>query len=803
MTNDQPIVVILLAAGFGTRLAEDIEKDETKAFANLLSLPKPLLPVGGKTIIDHWLEVLNGCRQVTTTVILTNAKYYPQFEEWKKKKNKWNFKLHLISNAATHSENRLGAIRDLHFAINYLKKEAIVSESGKIDTTSYLVIAGDTLVPFLSLEDMFQTFHNASTTECLVLAYEPRQVEELSKRGVFRIQTNQDSIQAVDLIEKPKDLTNIPSSLASIPVYLFSSYLVQDLEKYLGEQTISMASSLPKQVDAPGYFIAWLCSVRRVTLYITPYRLDIGNLQQYQEALWFASCSLLKEPAGRTVIRASEGNPQARRALPRAGFIGNPSDGYGGKVISFTIENAGFAQVIAVPHASFLIVPHPQLDAFEFSSLKEMSSFLSSYGFYGGLRLLQAACIRFFKLCEEKGIDLSHSQCKLHYSTDIPRQVGMGGSSAILVACFRCLASFYGMSMLALAPLEQWPTIILECETEELSISAGLQDRVIQVMEGAVYMDFSNIKDKIGKYERLNARILPELYIAWLPVGKFSGAVHSNLKARWQQGDPVVVNGMQNLSRLTDEIMEEWKRQGFLNSQRLAIAVEKNFAYRRAMIGESFLGQANRAMIGLADRLGMAAKFVGSGGAILCVPKQTSLSLEEEEIQQVFLRHNFHFQKIQVACGQRVEQVLNSYFFDEFQFIRLVVADEKSEIEEKLCRLCDEDGCSLVFTTGGTGPAPRDVTPEATDAVCNKLLPGFGEAMRSAGREKGVVTAILARQQAGIRNNSLIVNLPGGNRAVRECMEAILPCVKHCIELINGPILHPFSSDEQLPLHSV
>ncbi len=117
-----------------------------------------------------------------------------------------------------------------------------------------------------------------------------------------------------------------------------------------------------------------------------------------------------------------------------------------------------------------------------------------------------------------------------------------------------------------------------------------------------------------------------------------------------------------------------------------------------------------------------------------------------------------------------------------------LVPDEQPLIEAALISLCDQLGCALVVTTGGTGPAPRDVTPEATMAVCDKLLPGFGEQMRAVSL-KSVATAILSRQLAGIRGRSLIVNLPGKPTAIAECLAAVFPAIPYCIELIGGPMI--------------
>jgi molybdopterin adenylyltransferase len=117
-----------------------------------------------------------------------------------------------------------------------------------------------------------------------------------------------------------------------------------------------------------------------------------------------------------------------------------------------------------------------------------------------------------------------------------------------------------------------------------------------------------------------------------------------------------------------------------------------------------------------------------------------------------------------------------------------VVPDEQPAIEAELCRMADEAGCGLVVTTGGTGPALRDVTPEATAAVCTKLLPGFGELMRAVSLQH-VPTAILSRQTAGIRGKTLFVNLPGRPKAIRENLEAVFPAIPYCLDLIGGPRL--------------
>jgi len=138
--------------------------------------------------------------------------------------------------------------------------------------------------------------------------------------------------------------------------------------------------------------------------------------------------------------------------------------------------------------------------------------------------------------------------------------------------------------------------------------------------------------------------------------------------------------------------------------------------------------------------------------------------------------------------GPAIRAYLENVLTSPWTPVAKVIPDERPLIEQVLKSLCDEEQCCLVVTTGGTGPALRDVTPEATAAVCEKMMPGFGELMRKVSLEK-VPTAILSRQTAGIRGNSLIVNLPGQPRAIGECLDAIFPAIPYCIDLIGGPYL--------------
>jgi len=138
--------------------------------------------------------------------------------------------------------------------------------------------------------------------------------------------------------------------------------------------------------------------------------------------------------------------------------------------------------------------------------------------------------------------------------------------------------------------------------------------------------------------------------------------------------------------------------------------------------------------------------------------------------------------------GPAIEQFLDEAVTSPLEVVRRLVPDEPALIEAALVELVDAEGCSMVVTTGGTGPAPRDVTPEATEAVCERMLPGFGEQMRAISL-RHVPTAVLSRQTAGIRGSALILNLPGSPRSIREILDEVFAAVPYCIDLVGGPYI--------------
>lgn len=298
----------------------------------------------------------------------------------------------------------------------------------------------------------------------------------------------------------------------------------------------------------------------------------------------------------------------ASHAYARAGLVGNPSDGYFGKTISFLIRNFR-ATVRLWESPYFEIVPtHGDLGRFE--SVGEFLRDVKLHGYYGGQRLVKAAMKRLHDHCRKNDIELHDRSFTISYESDIPRLVGLAGSSAIITATMRALLKFYEINI----PKHLLPSLILSVEKDELGISAGLQDRVIQTYEGIVYMDFDRalIESRgYGRYEPLAPPKMPPLYVAYDPSrAEVSDVPHRNLRDLFNRGDPLVVDAMQRYRALTDRgkaalMSGDWDA--------LHQVVDENFDLRRTIMN---IAPENLRMVEVARKCGASAKFAGSGGAI-------------------------------------------------------------------------------------------------------------------------------------------------------------------------------------------
>ncbi len=297
------------------------------------------------------------------------------------------------------------------------------------------------------------------------------------------------------------------------------------------------------------------------------------------------------------------------RAYARAGLLGNPSDGYFGKTISIIIRNFGAA--VTLYESPALVIEEQEEDLNEFRSIYHLSDKVSLTGYYGGARLLKATIKTFCDYCEKNHIRLAGKNFTLRYQSSIPRQVGLAGSSAIVTATIKALMKFYDVEI----PMPLLPSVILAVEKEELGINAGLQDRVIQVYEGCVYMDFNEkymTRHHHGIYEPLDPNRLPRLYLAYkTQLGKESGKVLNDIRQRYDRGDEFVRSVLSEIAALAEK-GKEALLQG--DHEVLSELINRNFDLRAQIMN---IPESNHEMVRIARECGASAKFPGSGGAII------------------------------------------------------------------------------------------------------------------------------------------------------------------------------------------
>ena len=317
-----------------------------------------------------------------------------------------------------------------------------------------------------------------------------------------------------------------------------------------------------------------------------------------------------------------------KKAFARAGLIGNPSDGYHGKTISIGLGNL-WAQVSLYEWEQVEII-WSQEDRSRFDSIEQLADDVVLHGYYGGVRLVKATIKLFVDYCRRENIKLHDRNFSVRYESNIPRQVGLAGSSAIIIATFRCLMEFYDIQI----PLEVQPSLALAVEREELGIGAGLQDRVSQVYQGAVFMDFGEEKMRekqgfaCGHYEPLDVEQFPPLYVAYSTnESEPTEVVHNDLRTRYEQGDADVIAAMQQFAQITVAARAAIAEGDVMGFGKL---VDDNFNLRRSICNVAS-GQEN--MVRMAREAGATAKFAGSGGAIIgTLPEEATFARLEETL---------------------------------------------------------------------------------------------------------------------------------------------------------------------------
>lgn len=296
-------------------------------------------------------------------------------------------------------------------------------------------------------------------------------------------------------------------------------------------------------------------------------------------------------------------------AYARAGLLGNPSDGYYGRTISLLVRDFR-ARVLLYPSARLEIRPS-KADMPVFENLEDLYKTTRWRGYYGGIRIIQALIVRFIDYCRQEGIALPDRNFTLEYESTIPLRLGMGGSSAIVIAALRALCRYFGVEI----SLPVQANLALETETRELGVPAGPQDRVVQVYEGLVYMDFNRElmeKRGYGDYERLDPGLLPSLYLAYrTSLSEGTEVFHSNVRERWSAGDPQVVAAMATWAGYAERGRDALLRRDYATLGRL---IDDNYDLRASIYG---ISEGNAQMIRTARQAGATANFAGSGGAVV------------------------------------------------------------------------------------------------------------------------------------------------------------------------------------------
>ena len=706
---------MLLVAAVDTELEREIRaaaeaNPHDSELQDRKGLPKSLIPVAGRCMLDRWWDLISVTREITKCFIVTNAAKYKHFERWAGERG---IPLeHVINDGVTSRATQLGSAHDLVMA---LRRAQSLNVGSAVPLEDVLVVAGDHI--FYRTFDLAGTikFHESNKKHTpdanLLLYYAMKGNEDMSQRGVVRIDPHTRMVSR--FAEKPnlkiqtemfgsrfskRSIANVteetspttipqPSNVVSsvdadgqhsserstdgafandatsssdsnasmadimirhlplgVPMfYIFSSKTVAPLMEIVAAHSqLSLGC---------GKLVEKLCEKHGTRFYgmrlpsafgITGVDDKYAAFQELERA--FQNTSRSSSPTSFDALDCV-----SARSYARTGLMGNPSDGFFGKTLGVTVSNF-WAEVTLTASERIVLHPHPLYDPSEFGSLSDIFKIGSREGYMGGMRLLMATCKKFSEYCTSHGIALPRRNFEVRYDTNIPKQVGLAGSSAIVSALFKCLMKFYGLSE-ADIPLQLQPSFVLSVEMEELGINAGLQDRVMQIYEGLVYMDFSRELVEscgYGSYRRLDCqKFMAELplFIAYESRPSDSGKIHSSVRQRWLSGDEDVVEGIKTFVKLTDLALEAIEMQ---NSDKLRECMDANFDMRRKLYGDECLGDANLEMISIARKYGAAAKFPGSGGAIVGLAKDTgdlfSLRSAFEAAGYVFVKAEPYFQ---------------------------------------------------------------------------------------------------------------------------------------------------------------
>jgi len=329
--------------------------------------------------------------------------------------------------------------------------------------------------------------------------------------------------------------------------------------------------------------------------------------------------------------------PAVGVAYARAGLLGNPSDGYGGKAIAVALSD--FRARVVLEHAERLEIVPGNTDLLVFEGFDHAHAVLSRRGFDDGPRLLRASLAAFADHCRDE-LDLDQRDprqgFRMSYETNVPIQVGLSGSSAIVVATLRALIEWFGVTIESATLVE----LALAVEVDYLGLAGGAMDRVIQVYEGAMLMDLQEPRTA-ASYKRLDVAALPPLFVGWEPQGGVpSGRAHGALQARWDSGDAELRRIMQTFRDLVDEGVAALQAG---DHERFRACMRRNFELRDSFFP---IPDGDRQMVAIALGLGAVAKLCGSGGAVVGSADDVE---RFEEIKAAFRDGGFSWMRVELS----------------------------------------------------------------------------------------------------------------------------------------------------------
>ncbi|CAG8715893.1 7517_t:CDS:2, partial [Cetraspora pellucida] len=611
----------ILATSQPTKLEYEIKQEyDNPEIIALRGSPKPLLPISGKPAINWWYDGLRS--QIEGDVfIVTNA----------------------------HNQDMFADI------------ELVKRVKGFVNSTI-----------IVQAEILFDTFNDTSLNQLLF----DNNFVKLIFNGDELLKRNKNITTSTTLLDTTRELYQDETiNTTNLIACVFHSSALYLIEEYaLKNKGMINADDSNDSFDCIGKFIQFMTNKNlAIKTVIIPYQpffkwkdpfLTLREYSSLFKSLFISTIVIQKDPPS-----GHQSTLITTRSYARIGLMGNPSDGFYGKTISLLISNF-FVEITLIPNKFIYTQEYSKVEFFHsmittkcsFSAIESLSILSSTEGYTNADRLFQATCKVFYRYCEANNFVLHKQGFRLCYETNIPRQVGLSGSSAIITALWRALMKFYGIENGDIS-LAMQVKLILDVELIELGINAGLQDRVIQSFGGIMYMDFEKEfmerNNGIGRYIRVPSELIPKGL--WIAYEGNPSKIHSDVRKRYEAGDEKVVDAMIKFASYAEQtyhLLLDSSTSQTTKRVKLAKLMNMNFNLRQEIFGNKILGKNNLKMIELARKFGFAAKFTGSGGTIVGLwedENNKDMMLNIEKLKNELQKEGFVFCWVKI-CDYKYDE---------------------------------------------------------------------------------------------------------------------------------------------------